>query len=183
MTEIDLTDDDPVIIGQEWFVCSYISPKYVKNTVRVIKSGGKEAPEIDLEVVTAFKFRGAFPTEEKARERAKYLQSIDPTHNIAIGNSFKWFVLDPDLKHATDIEYYEDKLNQIMKAHDDEYKQIQKMEMERKKNSINKIKKNVKVNDKKVKVESSNIDEMINEHKKVKDSLETNLNNLKDLLK
>ena len=112
MTAIDLKDTDPIIEDQRYFVFSSISPKYVKNAVRVIKSKGKEKPEIDMEVITAIKFRGAFATSEAAMEHAKYLQSVDPTHNIMIGDSFKWIVLDPDLKHASDVHYYEEKLDQ-----------------------------------------------------------------------
>ena len=187
MTAIDLKDTDPIIEGQEWFVCSYISPKYVKNAVRVIKSKGKEKPEIDMEVITAFKFRGAFHTQEEAMERAKYLQSIDTTHNIAIGNSFKWFVLDPDLKHASDVHYYEEKLDQIMKAHEDEYKEIQRLETERRKKLVEETKNSVKVNNEKVEVKTeehaaTTTEEMIKEHEEVSKSLEDNLDKLKSLI-
>lgn len=187
MTAIDLKDSDPIIEGQEWFVCSYISPKYVKNAVRVIKSKGKEKPEIDMEVITAFKFRGAFHTQEEAMEHAKYLQSIDTTHNIAIGNSFKWFVLDPDLKHATDIHYHEEKLNEIMKAHDDEYKEIKRIETERRKQLAEETRNSVKVNDQKVEVRTeehlaTTTEEMIKEHEEVSKSLEDNLDKLKSLI-
>ena len=197
MTAIDLKDTDPIIEGQEWFVCSYISPKYVKNAVRVIKSKGKEKPEIDMEVITAFKFRGCFHTEEEARERAKYLQTIDSTHNIAIGNSFKWFVLDPDLKHATDIHYHEEKLNQIMTAFDNQQKEIQMLEAERRKQAIEETKNSVKVNNEKVKASSQDskagsieeiVDEYEQKHKQtesqeeIKKSLEDNLDKLKELI-
>jgi len=197
MTAIDLRDTDPIIEGQEWFVCSYISPKYVKNAVRVVRSKGKEKPEIDMDVITAFKFRGCFHTEEEARERAKFLQSIDPTHNIAIGNSFKWFVLDPDLKHATDIQYHEEKLNEIMKANEEEYKNIMKMQAERKKASMEEIKSSVKVNNQTVNVSTTeskadSVDDIVDEYTKtheieqsqeqIKQSLEDNLDKLKKLI-
>ncbi len=195
MTAIDLRDTDPIIEGQEWFVCSYISPKYVKNAVRVIKSKGKEKPEIDMEVITAFKFRGCFHTEEEAREHAKYLQSIDPTHNIAIGNSFKWFVLDPDLKHATDIQYHEDKLNELMSTYNNQQKEIQMLEAERKKQLLEETKNSVTVDGKKVNVTTTNskassINEIVDEYQKsqkesqeqIKKSLEDNIDKLKELI-
>lgn len=187
MTAIDLRDEDNPIDGQMYFCCSYISPKYVKNAVRVIQSKGKEKPEIDMEVVTAFKLRGVYPTLEEARERAKYLQSIDETHNIAIGTVGKWFVLDPDYSRATDITYYEDKLNQIMKAHDDEYQQIKRMEAERKKKNIEEMKENVKVNNEKVDINISkpltDINEVINERENNKKILEGGIDKLEKLKK
>ena len=186
MTAIDLKDTDPIIEEQKYFVFSSISPKYVKNAVRVVKSKGKEKPEIDMEVITAIKFRGAFATPEAAMEHAKYLQSIDPTHNIMIGDSFKWIVLDPDLKHASDVHYYEEKLDQIMKAHEDEYKEIQKLETERRKKLVEETRNNVKVNDEKVEVKeehtATSTEEMVKEHEEVSKSLEDNLDKLKSLI-
>ena len=137
-----------------------------------------------MEVVTAFKLRGVYPTLEEARERAKYLQSIDETHNIAIGTVGKWFVLDPDYSHATDITYYEDKLNQIMKAHDDEYQQIKRMEAERKKKNIEEMKENVKVNNEKVDIKtSSNIPtDIIKERENNQKILEGSVDKLKKMI-
>ena len=186
MTSIDLKDTDPIIESQKYFVFSSISPKYVKNAVRVVKSKGKEKPEIDMEVITAIKFRGAFATPEEAMEHAKYLQSIDPTHNIMIGDSFKWIVLDPDLKHVSDIHYHEEKLEEIMKAHNEEYKEIKRLETERRKQLVEETKNSVKVNDKKVEVKEEHVatstEEMIKEHEKVSKSLEDNLDKLKSLI-
>lgn len=191
MTSIDLSDNniDPIIPGQEWFVCSFVTPKYVKNAVRVIKTKGKEKPEIDMQVVTAFKFRGAFATEEEARKRAKMLQSIDPIHNICIGNSFQWFLLDPSPEHIGDVVYHEEKLNEIMQGQKDEFERAKQFELERRKKSIQEAAKSVKVDDKeveaKVNEEVKDINDIIDEYSKkesVKKSLEDDLEKLKELL-
>ena len=158
MTEINLADNDidPIIEDQRWCVWSFISPKYVKNAVRVIETHGKEPPEIDLEVITACKFRGAFPTEEAARKRAAQLQSIDPFHNICVGPGFQWMTLDPSLQHATDIVYQEEKLNEIMKSHKEEYIKIHQLEAERRKQSLTGVADSIEVNGEKVKVQIKN---------------------------
>lgn len=187
MTEINTNFVDPIITDQEWFVASFISPKYVKNTARVIETKGTEKPEIDMNVFTAFKFRGAFPTEEKARERAKFLQDTDPNFDIMIGNSFKWIIMDPDVNHINDIVYHEEKLNEIMFAHKNEIEKIKKIEIERRKSMLNETQKSVTVNDKpidnvKINKNAVDINDIAKDKEKVIKSLEDNINELKKLI-
>lgn len=94
-----ILDEDPIIEGQEWFCVSFLSPKRARNTN-----------------ITAFKFRGAFPTEVLARERAKYIsEHIDPNFHIFVGSAGKWILYDPDAEKVKDQEYHEKELNNLMK--------------------------------------------------------------------
>jgi len=92
-------DEDPVIPGQEWFCVSFLSPKRARNTNS-----------------SAFKFRGAFATEDLARAQAENLsKTIDPNFHIFIGQSGKWILYDPDAEKVKDQHYHEEELNNLMK--------------------------------------------------------------------
>jgi hypothetical protein len=94
-----ILDEDPVIPGQEWFCVSFLSPKRARNTNS-----------------SAFKFRGAFATEDLARAHAENLsKNIDPNFHIFIGQSGKWILYDPDAEKVKDQHYHEEELNNLMK--------------------------------------------------------------------
>ena len=76
--DADHLDEDPIVKGQEFCVFSFMSPEGIMNCN-----------------VRAVKFRGAYPTMEKAEERAKELEKIDKYFKIYIGESGKWLDFDP----------------------------------------------------------------------------------------
>lgn len=64
--------------------------------------------------IRGFKFRGAFPTEEEARLRAKLIRENDPSHSVFVGPVGYWVPWDPEPSKTGDVEYMEEELNQLM---------------------------------------------------------------------
>lgn len=111
--------EDPVIPGQEWFCVSFLSPKRARNTNS-----------------SAFKFRGAFATEDQARAHAENLsKNIDPNFHIFIGQSGKWILYDPDAEKVKDQHYHEEELNNLMKMANEE-REENKQEAESRKKKL-----------------------------------------------
>lgn len=77
-TVIDHLDEDTPIEGQQFALFSFLSPEGVMNCN-----------------VRAVKFRGAYPTLEKAEEAARKLESSDKYFKIFIGETGKWLDFDP----------------------------------------------------------------------------------------
>ena len=77
-TLVDHLDEDTTIKGQEWSVFSFLSPEGIMNCD-----------------IRAFKFRGAFGTEEAAKEYAAKLEQTDKYFKIFVGESFKWVEFNP----------------------------------------------------------------------------------------
>ena len=71
--------------------------------------------------ITGIRFGGAFDTYEEACKQAKEIQSLDPYHNVFVGEGGKWLPFDPDpnSESVKDSEYANEKLNEIMKGHKD----------------------------------------------------------------
>lgn len=124
--ELKTLPNDEVIESQKYTIFSFITPK----------NGLKES---------AFMFRGAFPTIEKAKEYAKHLQEVNGDFNIFIGEGFKWTYFNDDLDKCTDINYKEERLNEIMKEYDEQMKKKDKLEKERQKEMIDEMTKDNKV--------------------------------------
>jgi len=114
---IDYLDEDPIIHGQEWICVSFLSPEGVKNC--------------DMR---GFKFRGAFPTEKKARKHADEIQKkLDPDFHVFVGEGFKWLPWDPNPETVEDQVYNEKELNELMKSTKEAILFKKKEETERKK--------------------------------------------------
>jgi len=113
--KIDYLEEDPIINGQKYVLFSFVSQKHIKNAK-----------------VNAFKFRGAFPDEQSAKDYAKKLQEMDGDFHIYIGEGFKWLPYDPDDDTIEDHEYYEKELNNIMKSHKEQLFEKKKIEKDRK---------------------------------------------------
>lgn len=77
-TKVDHLDEDAPIRGQEFALFSFLSPEGIMNCN-----------------VRAVKFRGAFPTAEKAMEYCAELEHKDKYFKIFIGESGKWLDFDP----------------------------------------------------------------------------------------
>ena len=78
IVDADHLDEDQPIRGQEYCLFSFLSPEGVMNCN-----------------VRSVKFRGAFPSMERAEEYAKTLESKDKYFKIFIGESGKWLDFDP----------------------------------------------------------------------------------------
>jgi len=98
--KIDYLTEDTPIAGQEYYCVSFLSPEGINNCS-----------------VRGFKFRGAFPTLEAAQAHAKKLQKEDPNFHIYVGESGKWGPWDPDPNSSNTQEYYEEKLQDLMKGY------------------------------------------------------------------
>lgn len=118
-TEIDHLDEDRPIVGQEWICVSFLSPEGIMNCS-----------------LRGFKFRGAFPSYERAKLHADKLQKEDPNFHVFVGEGFKWLPWDPDPNSVEDNVYQNKKLNEIMQAHKDNLDKKRVMEAERKQDMI-----------------------------------------------
>lgn len=78
VVDADHLDEDKPIDDQKYVLFSFMSPEGIMNCD-----------------VRAVKFRGAFPTLEKASEKAAQLEKEDPYFKIFIGEGFKWLDFDP----------------------------------------------------------------------------------------
>jgi hypothetical protein len=78
--DADHLDVDEPIRGQEYCLFSFMSPEGIMNCN-----------------IRALKFRGAFPTLEKANEKAKELEKTDKYFKIFVGESGKWLDFDPPI--------------------------------------------------------------------------------------
>lgn len=70
----------------------------------------------------AVKFRGAFKTIAKAKERAKFLETVDKDFKIFIGETFKWCPYDPSPKWIETYDSNNKELNNIIKGHKEQQK-------------------------------------------------------------
>jgi len=66
------------------------------------------------------KIKGVYDTEDQARVAAKKMQSADPTYVLGVIGMGEWGVYPPDFDRIADQEYADDKLNEILGAHDKE---------------------------------------------------------------
>jgi len=81
VVDADHLSEDRPIPGQEYCLLSFLSPEGVMNCN-----------------IRAIKFRGAFPTLEKAIEYSKKLESTDGYFKIFCGESGKWVEFDPPVE-------------------------------------------------------------------------------------
>ena len=78
VVDADHLDEDAPLPGQEYALFSFLSPEGIMNCN-----------------VRAVKFRGAFPSIEKAQEYCKKLEKKDKYFKIFLGESGKWLDFDP----------------------------------------------------------------------------------------
>lgn len=118
--KIDYLDEDPIIPSQRFCCFSFLSSKNVKNAKK-----------------NAFKFRGAFATEEEAKKHAEEIQQkLDPDFHVFVGEGFKWMEYDPDPDSIETQEYREKALNELMKTHKEQLLLKKQHAEERKKQKI-----------------------------------------------
>ena len=119
---IDYLTEDPIIASQKYCCFSFLSSRNVKNCKR-----------------SAFKFRGAFATEEEARKHAEEIQQkLDSDFHVFVGEGFKWMEFDPDPETVETQEYKEKELNELMKTYKEQLLLKKQHADERKKQKIEK---------------------------------------------
>jgi septin family protein len=117
---VDLLTEDPPIKGQEYGVYSFLSPDNVKNCT-----------------IRAFKNRGNFGSYDEACKHAEKLRNLEPAFNVFVGENFKWAPVDPDPNMIKDnTNYYEPKLQELMKGTLENHEKAKNYEAQRKRNMI-----------------------------------------------
>lgn len=130
---------DPKIENQKFVLLSFLPKEKYNN------GQGK----FDL-----FKFRGAFGTEEEARDYAQKLRQVDNDFDIFIAPVGSWQPFNPKLEDIKDQEYYEKQLNDIMKNYKEQELRKEQIEKERKDEMIRKALTSNKEKDKKTEEEN-----------------------------
>lgn len=99
MSKDYLTEDSILPEGQNFVCISFLTDPNNKLTLSGIK------------------IRGVFDTIDKASEHAKKIQSVDPAHNVFVGEMGKWLPFDPNPSKVENAEYANEQLNDIMKGY------------------------------------------------------------------
>lgn len=118
---IDYLTEDAEIPGQKYLVLSILSPSFIKSK--------------DNADIRGIKIRGAYATYEEALKRAEYLQSVDPLFNVFVADMGKWLPIEDDPLKATDANYSETKLNNLMKSYLDNQNKAKEL-YEKRKNEL-----------------------------------------------
>lgn len=117
--KIDYLKEDPEIYGQKWVCLSFLTPGSVKM-------------ESD---VYSVKCRGVFGSEEEARVRCEQIREFDADFNVYIAPVGKWLPWCDDPDKASDFNYSNEKLNNMMKTYY-ENQAKSKEEFEKRKNEM-----------------------------------------------
>lgn len=99
--KIDYLREDPEIYGQKWVCLSFITPESVK-----MKSD-----------VRSVKVRGVYGSEEEARKRCEDIRHFDQDFNVYVAPVGHWLPWCDDPEKASDFNYANDKLNNMMKSY------------------------------------------------------------------
>ena len=126
--ELKALPNDIPIEGQKYVVFSFATPENVKGLTEC-----------------AFMFRGAFATNEEAREHAKKLQQTNGDFNIFVGEGFKWMYFNQDISKCTDVVYQEERLHEIMSEFENQQKKKDNLEKDRQDDMVKQMEKDNKV--------------------------------------
>jgi hypothetical protein len=137
--EEDYIDEDPDIPGQMWACVSVFTPNSVKTP---------EGQVVKKHNIHAMKIRGVYSTQEKAKKRVEEINAYDTKFNIFIAPVGKWLPWDDDAKNAEEAVYADKKLNEMMKAYDEEQKKSKDYIEQRKLHAAAQSKKYKKAHDK-----------------------------------
>ena len=91
---------------------------------------GPEAPQKNDKF--GIKIRGAFATRDEAANHAKRLQKEDSTFDIYVVDMYKWLLIPPDPSKIEDVNYTNEKLQEIMVGYRENQAQAARMFQERK---------------------------------------------------
>ena len=78
------------------------------------------------------KIRGCFGTQEEAAKHAKKLSVDDPTFDVFVVTCGQWLLIPPDTTQIEDVNYNEEKLQELMKGYAENQRLAAKMFEERK---------------------------------------------------
>jgi hypothetical protein len=118
--EVDYLTEDKPISGQEYGVYSFLSPEGIKGCN-----------------VRAFKNRGNFGSYQEASSHAERIRNEEPAFHVFVGENFKWTAFDPDPNIIKDNNnYYEPKLQELMKGTLENQEKSKQLEAHRKKDMI-----------------------------------------------
>ena len=95
---------------------------------------GPEAPQKNDKF--GIKIRGAFATRDEAASHAKRLQKEDPTFDIYVVDMYKWLLIPPDPLKIEDVNYSNDKLQEIMSGYRDNQAEAARLFNERKRDMM-----------------------------------------------
>lgn len=84
------------------------------------------------------KIRGVFPNKEEAGSHAKRLQKEDGLVDIYVVDMYKWLLIPPDRDHIDEVNYQEEKLQEIMTKYRENQQNASIMFEKRKKDMIEK---------------------------------------------
>src|SRR6056300_1613383 len=95
---------------------------------------GPEAPQKNDKF--GIKIRGAFATRDEAANHAKRLQREDSTFDIYVVDMYKWLLIPPDPLKIEDVNYSNEKLQEIMTGYRENQAEAARMFNERKKDMM-----------------------------------------------
>jgi hypothetical protein len=95
---------------------------------------GPEAPQKNDKF--GIKIRGAFATRDEAASHAKRLQKEDPTFDIYVVDMYKWLLIPPDPLKIEDVNYSNEKLQEIMSGYRDNQAEAARLFNERKRDMM-----------------------------------------------
>ena len=126
MQEVDYLTEDKPLPKQKFVVLSILSPKFIKTSN-------------EFDNIRGIKIRGSYETYDEAQKRAEYLQKIDPSFNVFIGEVGKWLPFDDSPDNAEDTTYGDKKLNNLMKEYLKKQEEAKELYEKRKNEEIMKV--------------------------------------------
>lgn len=111
-----LEQDFTTVPGQQYALISLVGPELPQKNDKF-----------------GLKIRGVFATKPEAESYAKRLQKEDATFDIYLVDMYKWLLIPPDRDQIADVNYAEDKLQEIMSKYRENQKNAAIMFEKRKK--------------------------------------------------
>jgi len=129
----DYLDEDPIIPSQQWALVSIISPATVNA-----------APDFKWDM-RLLKIRYICETEAQADEKSKYFHKIDQYHHIIKMRIGRWSPFDDRDECAEEVNYGEERMNNMMKAFKEQQKKADEYENDRRANAKRNLEKDQKI--------------------------------------
>ena len=98
--ELNLEKDLFTEEGQEFALVCFVAPQLSQKTKEM-----------------GMKIKGVYPTLEMAQEKAKKLMEQDNTFDIYVMQMYHWCVIPPNPDMMENVEYQDEKLNELIKDH------------------------------------------------------------------
>jgi len=107
---VDHLKEDPPIVGQGWFLATFIHPENVRNTT-----------------LRGMKIREFFATKEDAEKKAPYYRELDEgKFDVLVGEVGKWLPIKPETDDIKNQIYAESELNDIVAERDKQAVKVKK---------------------------------------------------------